>query len=346
LIVDECSMNNAETQLCIVNTCIERNIKCIFIGDIAQIPPIGSDSVSLSFTDCDDSFTLTMLQRQKPSNPLVRIYTIIRDNMLLKHRFVTNINTETGEGLEIIPNKGQFMTAIQETFSSKEFKEDKQFAKIICYRNTKVAEYNKAVREVLVEDSKIPYQVGELLTGYKQIASSNIVDNSKDYEILNNNGIITKRNYYKVVDKGAIRFSVKSVLFDLTGYEIVIRPINSTSKFGFKVFIPLLEEPSNQPFFINLYDLSQAQAKEKDKDRKSILYRAIVNIFESTQLNDSLFLYNNKCTSLTKMKLEEPRLFYNDDSGYSEFDRIMDDHKGFVLEKNLDYGYAVSCHKA
>ena len=346
LFIDECGMINDETFICIIETCRDRNIQVVFMGDEAQIPPINSKTISLSFTDCDVKYTLTKLMRQKPSNPLCEVYTSIRENLLANHRFQTCVNEETGEGLEIVTSIGVFETVIEEFLQKEEFKKNSSFCKIITYTNNRVHNYNRIARKAFLEDDLIGYQVGEILTGYNQIATDAVVQNSQDYIVLKNNGIVNHRVNFidaKSRDKNG---NYKEKRFELKSYEITIKEAEQVSNYGMKIYIPLIDDEYNSSFFSNMYDIAMDLNKEKKPDVKKTLYKALVNIFKNIQLSDSLFIYDSTCQSLSKLKKNNRELFVQDSFGYSQFDQIMANNLGYVLEKNIDYGYAISAHKS
>lgn len=345
LIADECGMINDETFICMLETCKERNIQLVFMGDEAQIPPINSKTISLTFTNCDRKYTLTKLMRQKPSNPLCEIYTNIRENLLSNHTFQTSLNVETGEGLEIVNSLGVFESVIEEFLSTEEFKKDSSFCKIAAYTNNRVHNYNKIARKAFLEDDELGYQVGEILTGYNQIANEAVIQNSQDYLILKNNGIINHRIYFLDATTRDKNGSYKEKRYSLKAYEITIKEVEQSSNYGIKIYIPIIDDEDNKDFFENLYKIAMDLSKEKKSDIKKALYKAMVNIFKNVQLSDSLFMYEGTCQSLTKLKKTNRELFIQDSFGYSQFDQIMANHIGYVLEKNIDYGYAVTCHK-
>jgi len=345
LLVDECGMINDETFICMLETCKQRNIQLVFMGDEAQIPPINSKTISLSFTDCDVKYTLTKLMRQKPSNPLCEIYTSIRENLLANHRFVTSINEETGEGLEIVNSLGLFESVIEEMLSKEEFKKDSSFCKIAAYTNNRVYNYNRIARKALLEDDLIPFQLGEILTGYNQIATEAIVQNSQDYVISKHNGIVNHRINFLDASSKDKKGVYKEKRFELKSYEISIKEVEQTSSYSMKINIPLIDDEYNFNFFHNLYKIAMDFNTEKRSDVKKTLYKAMVNIFKNVQLSDSLFMYDGICQSLTKLKKENRELFIQDSFGYSKFDQIMSNGLGYILEKNIDYGYAVTAHK-
>ena len=356
LIIDECSMIDNESFEVAVTTCKERNVKLIFMGDMMQLPPIGGKTISLSFTETESLFLLTKLMRQQPTNPIVKLYSQIRENPLNSVKFGSNVNEETTEGILLI-GYDEFKKTIAENFSSEEFKYNKKHCRILCYTNNKVEEYNSLVRKLTLEDDTHPYQIGEIVKGYDQISQTNQVENGQDY-------LVTKSTETSisvdVTDASSIKYDTKYVDYRKTSVKVMIKGIEleileitdmtdltNLDKYKYSkkfIFIPYLVK-ENDLFFKNLTILSQMQGKMKDYKMKSELYKDLSTIFSRIQLEDTVFLYNNEYVCLKSLKKSKPEMFRMDEFGYCEYDQLLMKHKAFLLKKNIDYGYASSIHK-
>ena len=356
LIIDECSMIDSESFEVAIVTCKERNVKLIFMGDMIQLPPIGSKTVSLAFTETEQLYLLTNLMRQKETNPIVKIYSQIRDNPLASVQFRTDINEETSEGIMLLKYDG-FKQIVTENFNSEEFKYNKKHCRILCYTNNKVEEYNSLVRKVTLENDIKPYQVGELVKGYDQISQTNQIENGQDYLVTKSNETsininvtdITDVKYdmlYKDYRKKTVRVEIKGIQLEVL--EILdttdLTNLDKYKYYSKTIFIPYLVK-ENDEFFKSLTLLSQMQGKIKDWKLKSELYKDLSTIFSTIQLEDTIFLYNNEYVCLKSLKKSKPEMFKTDEYGYCQYDDLLSKHKAFLLKKNIDYGYASSIHK-
>ena len=354
LIIDECSMINTETFEVIITTCAERDVKVIFMGDKMQIPPIGSKYISPTFTETDDKFLLTKLMRQNHTNPIVELYSQIRDNPLNSVPFKTLMNEETGEGFGIVKHRDTIKMLINKRFNSEEFKIDKKFCRILCYTNAKVEEYNRMVRDIIFEDSRYEYQINDLLKGYDQVSLNNKIQNGQDYLVVSSSDIVKPVFLVDVtgikLDTPFNKYSRKAVKVEVNVKEVILIEINDNTDVFDKenerivIYIPELT-PINNVFFNMLSSLSNIQGKIKDYKLKTELYKELTGIFKSIQLDDTIFLHDNKFVSLKLLKKSNPEMFTTDDFGYCEYDDLLNKHKALLLKKNIDYGYASSIHK-
>lgn len=77
IVVDEASMIGAET----LRDLLSFNVKCLFSGDVAQLPPVGDSSDLLSRPDA----LLTEIVRQAADNPIIGIATMAREGKYIPY---------------------------------------------------------------------------------------------------------------------------------------------------------------------------------------------------------------------------------------------------------------------
>lgn len=358
VIVDESSMVNDEDYNLLIGLAERKGTSIIFMGDPAQLPPVGSRTLSkaMQFESSEEGVELTQVMRQKGDNPLLDIFTNIRQNLtsiVEKFSFKTNVNGK-GEGIEFTKNYNEFNDKIKEYFSSNEYKEDPTYSKIVTYTNASVANYNNMIQAQL---GLAPYSVGSIMMGYEQVGGSPNVHNGQDYKILNSE-YVTDRNVK--VFEGNVGNKYFNLQEKVSGYKVQMRRVFS------KEDEKLINESGNlellfpiDVFIINPNDERNIQFMERVMALKKVLndgkipwrfredaVRQFESFFNTYQLPADMISYKGKITTIPKLKEESPELFRVDKTtGKSPFDELPSTEKP-ILDKNIDYGYAVTSHKA
>lgn len=190
LIIDESSMVNDVLFDTIIDKCKEFNTKVLFIGDSAQLKPVKQDHISLVFS-IENSYELTQVERQDGDNPLCFIYDSIRSDMnSTVDLFKRETNLIDNKGIEFLSIPQDFLERSKELFLDPRFRDDKNFNRILAFKNKKVTVYNSIIRKAL--GYRAPFQVGELLMAYDNFKVESREDpnvfckivNSCDYEVL------------------------------------------------------------------------------------------------------------------------------------------------------------------
>jgi exodeoxyribonuclease-5 len=145
VIVDEASMVDSKL-LDYINEDmkIHRFIKFIFIGDVAQLPPI-NENQSMIFDQTD--FELKEVVRQSLNNPILKLATHIRitdDSTIDMSTFEKLLPDKSG--LSIVDQE-TFNNYITKAFTSSSAKDVDSF-RVIAWTNAKVAEYNDMIKSV------------------------------------------------------------------------------------------------------------------------------------------------------------------------------------------------------
>ncbi|MFW6273193.1 MAG: AAA family ATPase, partial [bacterium] len=254
VIIDEASMINRELYDLIKEQTKYSRTKVLFMGDPAQIPPVG-EKESVVFTQTDNKYfhQLTKVERQKDSNPLMFIYDALRNNLTDLnggYKRITNIN-EYGEGAKFTINKKEFRTDILDKFSSSEFGKDTDYCKVIAWRNETVMKSNIVIRNELFGKDTDIVVIGDVLMGYRSISNekrtSNIIENSGDYI---------------VVDKGDLEENA----YGIKGYRVKLRENLAWGEYKFQdVFIVNIKDHNNLHTYAEMHDFLRDMGKANKK---------------------------------------------------------------------------------
>ena len=221
VLIDEASMINEELYKLILKLVKKRNVKVLFMGDPAQIPPVGEKESAVFFQEQTDKefHQLTKIERQDDGNPLMLYYDALRNNLTDIDGGIKRISkfNERGDGILFTVKKKQFRKSVLDKYSTTEFKQDTDFCKLIAWKNDTVKAANGVIRGELLEKIDDVIEIGDLLMGYRTITSENfrynIIENSADYRVVDKSGI--EENQY-----GIMGFHVKlAETFDKGEYQ-------------------------------------------------------------------------------------------------------------------------------
>ena len=242
VIIDEASMINKELFELIKTLTLKSRTKVLFMGDPAQIPPVG-EKESVVFTQSDiEIHWLRKIERQNDTNPLAFVYDALRNNLnRLDGGFDRKSNmNHLGEGIIFTINKPEFRKKMIERFSSDEFKKDTDFVKVIAWKNETVKAANTIIRTSLLGNKTDVIEVGDVLMGYRSVTSENqrynIIENSADYRVMTKSGL--EENHY-----------------GLKGYLVKLRENLAHGKFKFvDVFMVDSNDYDNLHLYAEMHD--------------------------------------------------------------------------------------------
>jgi len=301
VIIDEASMINQELYNLILEKTKNSGTKVLFVGDPAQIPPVGEKESVVFNVKTNEFHQLTKIERQNDTNPLAFVYDALRNNLrLLDGGFLrkSNIN-ELGEGVIFTINKRQFRAAILEKFTSEDFKKDTDFAKVIAWKNKTVMAANKVIRTALFGEKTDIIEVGDILMGYRSVT-----DPSQRYNIIENSAD------YRVVEKSELEENNNGI----TGYTVKLRENLAHNKYNEQeVFIINSNDYSNLHLYGQMHDFFRDRGKENKK-----LWTNYYDFRRNNLLMVTIDKFSNG-------------LYRNTNE---------------IIVKDLDYGYALTCHKS
>lgn len=220
-IIDEASMINQENFDILTNIAKETGLKIIFVGDIAQLPPVekNRDSTKLSpvFTNSQgDVITLTKVERTD-DNAILKEATNLRNGGNLSG--VSSFNKE-GKGVAYIKPGSEERDKIIKAFAPK-MTEDPDYFRILTYSNKSVAQYNEITRRLLGYTDNTP-RVGETILGYTNY----------DYDRYTQKNNFVNSGSYKVVAvaKPVVQtVTVYGVTVSITAVPVTIKGIDGIS---------------------------------------------------------------------------------------------------------------------
>lgn len=346
-IVDEASMLNKalvkyifETVSAAKKTDKTRAVKVVFMGDSAQLPPINED-LSMVFTapQIQNKMELTEVFRQKGDNPLKLIYDGIRSDINSeKDQFLHRTSIlEGGEGVDFIGSKPRFTAEVISAFSSPAYQADPDYAKVLCWTNKSVKEWNDIVREALYGKDADYLVIGETLLAYSTVGygDSIEVENSAEYRIRKLTQWTDKVEVYKEQEPiksetSKLKFGFQkgsdsdrekeSVWLDM--WEVHLEPVDFKPEFedqspGIRVVHVVIPNALNYSNFKRIYQhFVNLARKEKTAEIRSQKWQEFYNF-----KNHHLLLHD---------------LRYVDKRGEEKL----------LTGKDLYYAYAITVHKS
>lgn len=270
VVIDEASMINQELYDLIIDKTYNTRTKVLFMGDPAQIPPVG-ERESVVFNQKQNLFhQLTKIERQNDTNPLAYVYDALRNNLNrldggFERKSVVN---EMGEGVTFTVDKRTFRNAIMEKYHSGEFKKDTDFCKVIAWKNETVISSNQVIREELIGKEVDIVEVDDLLMGYRSISDAkqryNIIENSADY---------------RVVKKAKLEENAYGIM----GWRVQIREDLAKGHFKHEnVFIINTEDHENLHLYAEMHDFFRDMGLSNKKNWKKYYEFRRSNILMTT----------------------------------------------------------------
>lgn len=181
IIIDESSMIS-DKLLEEIKAMVDKNTKVIFMGDRAQLPPVGQESDSKVF-DISNGYELTEKMRQAATSPIINIGSKVAANVETTGQRVANPIEQADRITQVDPVSGSSITwESSETKALDDFAQDIReangdlnYAKIVTFNNQNhnnsqsVKNLNKKIRERLFGEeaaNKDQFIPGEILTAY------------------------------------------------------------------------------------------------------------------------------------------------------------------------------------
>lgn len=200
IVLDESSMVLDENLDHLIEECEASRwnpIKLLIMGDPAQLPPVGQDKESKSFS-LPNSFELTEVIRQSKFSNIFKYSLKVREFLKRIEEgervpITTKIKIEKDERLSDLffyDKSKDFLERLLEDFNSDRAKEDSDYVKVIAYRNRTVNVLNAKIRESLFGKDVEPITEKDELILNAPVKgdlggfSSNVYDTSDEISVL------------------------------------------------------------------------------------------------------------------------------------------------------------------
>jgi len=271
VIIDEASMINQELYNLITEKTKGIRTKVLFMGDPAQIPPVG-EKASVVFTQdrTKEFHQLTKIERQNFTNPLVNYYDALRNNLEeLDGGFLRRSDmNDMGEGIIFTLDKREFRAAVVDKFKSEDFQKDTDYAKVIAWKNDTVMLSNAVIREQLLGRGIDVVEKDDLLMGYRSVTDEkqryNIIENSADYRVVR-------------------KFDLEENGYGITGYRVQLREDLAKGLFKHQdVFIINTADHANLHLYAEMHDFFRDLGKSNKKNWKKYYEFRRSNILTKT----------------------------------------------------------------
>ena len=191
-IIDEASMIGRSLKTYIEKECKENGCMIIYMGDSSQLPPV-KETISPCLRGIK-YYELNQIVRQEEDNPVSELLKILRkdiDNRSWKFLEYINKNRYAFDSTQ---TKGyytcgayEFQSLVIDGFYNEEFTRDVDTCRLITYTNKSVSEWNKFIRNNIIEGSdKAILTRNDLVMSYNTFVDEfkdTIIVNSEDYII-------------------------------------------------------------------------------------------------------------------------------------------------------------------
>jgi len=288
VIVDEASMISEDMWQLLTNAVsdLQKQTQVLFVGDIAQLPPIG-ERESKVFSQIYDRSDLTEVVRY--GGAIGVLAESIRSDLERQRlpQFATDANETMTEGVFIL-NGEAWNRCLLKAFSSEASQADPDYVRVLAYTNKRVDQLNRCIREALHGGDRPRFVEGDRLVAN----SPCLID---DHIALQNS------NECKVLDaaegqQGNWQVWFLSVLTDDQRYR-TLTVLHEQSEFEFKRKLQLYAEEKRWREYWELkllfHDLRYAYCLTIHKSQGSTFQNIFVdtpnihvnrNIYERNQL--------------------------------------------------------------
>jgi nucleoside-triphosphatase THEP1 len=257
IIIDESSMIS-DKLLEELRTFVDKGAKIIFMGDRAQLPPVGQESDSRVFR-VDNGYELTEKMRQAATSPIINIGSKVAANVETTGERVANPIVQSDRVDQTDPISGSSViwenneSAAIDAFVKdlKQANGDVNYAKIVTFNNQNhnnsqsVKNLNRKVRQKLFgANATTEFVPGEILTAYETFGSEPpLFFNSEDLVVKSAVNLGPKKYVVSVNSANRGLRSIE-VIFDTTQLELIdedgkvlpetVPVISNTSKQAFE----------------------------------------------------------------------------------------------------------------
>ncbi|WP_322743786.1 ATP-dependent DNA helicase [Vasconcelosia minhoensis] len=289
VIVDECSMINQEMWELLVGSVsrLDRQTQLLFVGDPAQLPPVGEDE-SLCFQQIHQRADLTDVVRYGSSIGAfaaeVRM-NLARPVLQLPPSDRTADNTE---GIFVIPRQ-PWEKLLLRAFTSEAYQRNPDQVRVLAYTNRRVRQLNQMIRTAIYGDNSPRFVAGERL-----IANNSCL--AKDGVILQTSEECEVVEAYQTKADGWQVWTLEIVTEE--GRDRKLRVLHESEQARFKIVLRELSEKKQWQVFWDLkqffHDVNYAYSLTVHKSQGSTFQDVFVDV-PNLMLNRQVSERNQLC---------------------------------------------------
>ncbi|MEM9448232.1 MAG: AAA family ATPase [Cyanobacteria bacterium P01_E01_bin.6] len=187
VIVDEASMINEEMWVLLTNAVsdLHQQTQILFVGDIAQLPPIG-ETESKVFTQIYSRSDLTDVVRYGGAIGILAESIRNQLNRRVLPTFHTDANNDQTEGVFTVDASG-WKQLLLRAFKSQSYQQDADFVRVLAYTNKRVNALNDDIRRAIYGDNVPRFVERERLIANAPCLENDyiVLQNSAECEVLN-----------------------------------------------------------------------------------------------------------------------------------------------------------------
>jgi exodeoxyribonuclease-5 len=341
LIIDEASMVNDALYDFILSTAASKGTKVLFIGDDAQLKPVGQRATAKPFRRDTSISKLTKVMRTADGNPMPsEVLQKIRDNQnsttdQFKH--VTMLNSK-GEGIVFLDKALAFDEVIQKEFTIQKLLKNRFAVRAVAYTNKRVRQLNDTIRANMFGFGADKFHEGEMVLMYENLYYNS---GEKDYDYPNGSDNVIKkvtpRNDKQIVNPATGK------VYTVKGWELVSARAKDDSPRDNTLFVADMNVVDPE-YLKDLNALFLAAIKPGiSRQERAAAWSRYYQMSSAYLLMDDVYMYNDKVYTskesvANQVKQDNPSL------SSKQVDYQVSRLK--MKDKSLDYSYAHTIHKS
>ena len=294
IVVDEAGMVNKQLCEFIDQARRHYSAKILYVGDPAQLPPIGETSSKVWKATQDPDCRALLKKVMRFDNQLLKLATHLRHCVRHDERPVIENDNDGKEGVFVMSERKFWDTLLETCKSPQDFKE----IKVLAWRNKTVDSYNDRIRKHLRLDHQ-SYCEGELLMLAQPLEINNAIVASIDEEVT--------------------IMSVLETLVALKGYEIPVYELLTKNSHGtiFKLNVPTEDDIVLQTLLSEMADKAK---RTKDKNGKRARWKEFweaKNKFQAVRYAYAMTTHRAQGSTLEKVFVDKNDILANSDTNTS-----------------------------
>ena len=256
IIIDEFSMVNEDNFYSIVSEVEYLKTKIIFVGDAAQLPPVGEKEPVIATHPTITRHT-NLSQVVRYDGELAKVAEDIRSNPIF-NKVMYPFTTTSDRSIETL-DRYKWLECAVELFKSNEFKVNPNYVRFLVWRNKTADKLNAYVRNAIFGENAPMYQIGDRLIAKVPVFRSITVVDSKGKKQEEWKIAIASSEECQVIAKAKITYDVTygwqyhqvPVLTD-DGVRIDLRILTNNGKQEQKEYLQQLKQKRQWKAYYNV----------------------------------------------------------------------------------------------